>query len=169
MFFRTDKLLTALPKPRHPSADAASAVQELMGGKAGEMSTLMNYFFQSMNYRGRETKAMRPYYQLISNIVAEEWGHVELVGSAINLLLTGSVPRGGRRATPTPEMPGPRRPRSHRGGGAGGRRGLLRSMVYRFLSAVVAAGAFSQVPSSASTSFKTSRPGVTVTGIPLSA
>ena len=50
-----------------------------MGGKAGEMSTLMNYFFQSCNFRGRDE--YRPYYELVSNIAAEEWGHVELVAT----------------------------------------------------------------------------------------
>ncbi len=92
MIFRTDKLLTALPKPKNPSANAAAAVQELMGGKAGELSTLMNYFFQTINFRDRDK--YRPYYEMVANIAAEEWGHVELVASAINLLLTGSVPRG---------------------------------------------------------------------------
>ena len=92
MIFRADKLLTELPRPKHPSADAAAAVQELMGGKAGELSTLMNYFFQTINFRDRD--AHRPYYELVANIAAEEWGHVELVASAINLLLTGTTTRG---------------------------------------------------------------------------
>jgi len=92
MIFRVDKLLTALPVPKHPSAEAAAAVQELMGGKAGEMSTLMNYFFQTINFRDRENYA--PYYKLVGNIAAEEWGHVELVASAINLLLSGTTTRG---------------------------------------------------------------------------
>ena len=92
MIFRADKLQTALPIPKHPSPQAAAAVQELMGGKAGEISTLMNYFFQSCNFRGRDQ--YRPYYELVSNIAAEEWGHVELVAYAINLILTGSTTRG---------------------------------------------------------------------------
>jgi len=92
MIFRVDKLLTALPVPKHPSKEAAAAVQELMGGKAGEMSTLMNYFFQTINFRDRDHH--RPYYDLVANIAGEEWGHVELVASAINLLLSGTMPRG---------------------------------------------------------------------------
>jgi len=92
VIFRADKLLTELPTPKHPSANAAAAVQELMGGKAGELSTLMNYFFQTINFRDRDS--YRPYYELIANIAAEEWGHVELVASAINLLLTGTTTRG---------------------------------------------------------------------------
>src|SRR3954451_18493547 len=92
MILRVDKLLTALPVPSNPSPAAAAAVQEVMGGKTGELSTLMNYLFQSNNFRGRE--AYRPYYDLIANIAAEEWGHVELVSHTINLLLTGATTRG---------------------------------------------------------------------------
>lgn len=92
MIFRADLLQTELPIPKHPSPAAAAAVQELMGGKAGEMSTLMNYFFQTVNFRGREE--YRPFYDLVSNIAAEEWGHVELVAYAINLINTGATTRG---------------------------------------------------------------------------
>src|SRR3954452_9737365 len=97
MIFRADKLLTELPIPKHPSPEAAAAVQELMGGKAGELSTLLNYFYQSCNFRGRDE--YRPYYELISNIAAEEWGHVELVAYAINLILTGTTTRGSDPAS----------------------------------------------------------------------
>jgi Mn-containing catalase len=103
--FRATKLLTELPKPKHPDANAAAAVQELMGGKAGEMSTLMNYFFQTINFRDRDN--YQPYYQSVANIAAEEWGHVELVASAINLLLTGTTTRGHRpEAKPLEDVPG---------------------------------------------------------------
>ena len=37
---------------------------------------------------------MRPFYDLIANIAAEEFGHIELVSYAINLLLTGTTERG---------------------------------------------------------------------------
>src|SRR4029450_2202243 len=37
---------------------------------------------------------MRPFYDLIANIAAEEFGHIELVSYAINLLLTGTTDRG---------------------------------------------------------------------------
>jgi Mn-containing catalase len=93
MILRVDKLLTEIPVPSNPSPASAAAVQEVMGGKTGELSTLMNYLFQSNNFRGRE--AYRPYYDLVANIAAEEWGHVELVSHTINLLLTGATPRKG--------------------------------------------------------------------------
>jgi Mn-containing catalase len=92
MILRIDQIQTELPRAKQPSPDAASAVQELLGGKFGEMSTLMNYTLQSFNFRGRAE--YRPFYDLIANIAAEEFGHIELVAYAINLLLTGSTPRG---------------------------------------------------------------------------
>jgi Mn-containing catalase len=92
MILRLDRLMTDLPKAKEPSPNAAAAVQELLGGKFGEMSTLMNYTFQSFNFRGRAE--LRPFYDLIANIAAEEYGHIELVAYAINLLLTGATPRG---------------------------------------------------------------------------
>jgi Mn-containing catalase len=74
---RFDKLQTELPHPKHPSPNSAAAVQELLGGKFGEMSTFMNYTYQSFNFRGRSK--MRPFYDLVANIAAEEFGHIELV------------------------------------------------------------------------------------------
>jgi Mn-containing catalase len=92
MILRMDKLAIELPMPDHPSPNSASAVQELLGGKFGEMSTLMNYTFQSFNFRGRAK--LRPFYDLIANIAAEEFGHIELVSYTINMLLTGTTKRG---------------------------------------------------------------------------
>src|SRR5688500_18332391 len=92
MMLRIDRLAIELPVPKHPSPNSASAIQELLGGKFGEMSTLMNYTFQSFNFRGR--KQFRPFYDLIANIAAEEYGHIELVSYTINLLLTGTTTRG---------------------------------------------------------------------------
>ena len=96
MILRLDRMLTDLPPTENASPNAAAAVQELLGGKFGEMSTLMNYTFQSFNFRGRAEQ--RPFYDLIANIAAEEYAHVELVAYAINLLLTGVTPREGNPA-----------------------------------------------------------------------
>jgi len=92
MILRMDKLLIDLPEPKAPSPNSAAAVQELMGGRFGEISTLMNYTFQSFNFRGRDK--MRPFYDLVANIATEEYGHIELVAYTINLLLSGSTKRG---------------------------------------------------------------------------
>ena len=94
MVYRFDQITVNLPAPNGPNANAAAAIQELLGGKFGEMSTLMNYTFQSFNFRGRSK--YRPFYDLISNIAAEEYSHLEAVTCAINLLLTGTTERVDR-------------------------------------------------------------------------
>jgi Mn-containing catalase len=48
----------------------------------------MNYTFQSFNFRYRQ--GARPFYDLIANIAAEEYGHIELVAATINTMLTGA-------------------------------------------------------------------------------
>src|SRR4051812_11114384 len=90
MILRIDRLGTELPPPSDPDPAGAAAVQELMGGRYGEMSTLMNYTFQSFNFRNRQ--GARPFYDLLCNIAAEEYGHIELVAAAINTMLTGASP-----------------------------------------------------------------------------
>ncbi|MBC6607259.1 manganese catalase family protein [Hymenobacter sp. BT188] len=92
MILRYDRLAIELPKPKNPSPNDAAAVQELLGGKFGEMSTLMNYTFQSFNFRGRDR--LRPFYDLTCSIAAEEYSHIEALSYAINLLLTGTTVRG---------------------------------------------------------------------------
>jgi Mn-containing catalase len=100
MILRIDRLQTELPPPSDPDPNGASAVQELMGGKFGEMSTLMNYMFQSFNFRNRQ--GARPFFDLIANIAAEEFGHVELVAATINTMLTGASPSGNGKPPAAP-------------------------------------------------------------------
>lgn len=97
MILKIDRLPVELPVPENPSPNDAAAVQELLGGKFGEMSTLMNYTFQSFNFRGRTR--LRPFYDLICSIGGEEYGHIELVTYTINMLLTGTTKRGTRPET----------------------------------------------------------------------
>jgi Mn-containing catalase len=87
MILRYDRLGIEIP-PGDPDPTGAMAVQELMGGRFGEMSTLMNYTFQSFGFRGRTE--LRPFYDLIANIAAEEYGHIEVVGATIGAMLTGT-------------------------------------------------------------------------------
>ena len=98
MFLRVDKLQIELPKPKEGDPNAASAVQELLGGRFGEMSTLMNYMYQSFNFR--EKKKLKPDYDLIANISAEELGHIELVSATVNALLEKAAPKKPPRETP---------------------------------------------------------------------
>src|SRR3954447_5525655 len=88
MILRVDRIQTEMPPPSTPDPAGAGVVQELMGGKFGEMSTFMNYTIQSFNFRARQQA--RPFYDLVANIAAEEFGHVELVAAAINTMLTGA-------------------------------------------------------------------------------
>jgi Mn-containing catalase len=89
MIMRIDRLQVELPAPSDPDPEAAAHVQELLGGRFGEMSTLMNYTFQSFNFRGRAK--VKPFYELIANIATEEYGHIELVSAVINGLLSGAA------------------------------------------------------------------------------
>ena len=87
MFLRIDRLQTELPAPKKADPNAAAALQELLGGKYGEMSTLGNYLFQSFNFRSKSK--LKPFYSLVANITAEEIGHVELVSNGVALLNNG--------------------------------------------------------------------------------
>ena len=98
MFKRVNRLPIQLPQPEHPDPNAAAAVQELLGGRFGEMSTLNNYMFQSFAFRNKEK--LKPYYHLVASITAEEVGHVELVANTINMMLTGSTQPADPDATP---------------------------------------------------------------------
>jgi Mn-containing catalase len=98
MILRIDRLQMELPPPSTPDPAGAAVVQELMGGKFGEMSTFMNYTFQSFNFRLRQ--GARPFYDLVANIAAEEFAHIELVATAINTMLTGAGEKG---ALPDPD------------------------------------------------------------------
>jgi len=92
MFMRIDKLQAELPAPKRKDPNAAAALQELLGGKYGEMSTLGNYMFQSFNFRSK-TK-LRPFYSLVAAITAEELGHVELVSNGVAMLNNGPDSEG---------------------------------------------------------------------------
>lgn len=88
MFLRIDRLQVEMPLPKDPDPAAAAVVNELMGGRFGEMTTLNTYMYQSFNFRMRDK--LRPFYALIANIATEELGHIELVGAAVNGLLYGA-------------------------------------------------------------------------------
>jgi Mn-containing catalase len=96
MIMRIDRLQTEMPPPSDPDPEGAKGVQELMGGRFGEMTTLMTYTTQSFNFRAKQ-KA-RPFFDLIANIAAEEYGHIELVATAINTMLTGASPTDDGKA-----------------------------------------------------------------------
>ena len=96
MFLRVDKLQVELPAPKRQDPNAGAALQELLGGKYGEMSTLGNYMFQSFNFRSKSK--LRPFYSLVASITAEELGHVELVSNGVAMLNNGPDVPGGDEA-----------------------------------------------------------------------
>ncbi|AFC29640.1 Catalase [Paenibacillus mucilaginosus 3016] len=85
MFFYTEALINEIV-PDQPDPSAAKAMQEILGGHYGEMRTMMQFSFQSANFRGPATQ----YRDLIRGIFLEEISHVELVQTTINKLLDGS-------------------------------------------------------------------------------
>jgi len=88
--------------PDEPDPAAANALQEGLGGQFGEMRTMMQYLFQSFNFRGPTAK---PYRDLLHGIGTEEIGHVELIGTTIARLTDGS-PRYTGKATKPVDEPG---------------------------------------------------------------
>lgn len=116
MILRYDRLGIEIP-PGDPDATGAMAVQELMGGRFGEMSTFMNYTYQSFNFRNRQ--GARPFYDLLASIAAEEFGHIELVSAAINTMLTGAADGAPGKAGALKDVKGTRNTQHFIAGGAG--------------------------------------------------
>lgn len=85
MYYYKEELLNQIV-PDQPDPAAAKVLQEILGGHYGEMRTMMQYFFQSSNFRGKETQ----FRDLLRGIFLEEIAHVELVQNTINQLLNGS-------------------------------------------------------------------------------
>lgn len=103
MFFYNEQLINEIV-PDRPDPEAAKALQEILGGHFGEMRTMMQFFFQSANFRGDG----KPYRDLIRGVFVEEISHVELVMTTINRLLerSGMAPETGNGTTPLSEALG---------------------------------------------------------------
>ncbi|MEE4570722.1 manganese catalase family protein [Paenibacillus polymyxa] len=85
MYFYKEDLINLIV-PDKPDPAAAKVIQEVLGGRFGEMRTMMQFFFQSNNFRGNAVQ----YRDLIRGVFLEELSHVELVQHTINQLLTDS-------------------------------------------------------------------------------
>lgn len=91
MYFYKEDLINVIV-PDRPDPAAAKVIQETLGGQFGEMRTMMQYSFQSANFRGKDKK----YRDLIRGVFLEEISHVELVQTTINQLLNDSgYPKAG--------------------------------------------------------------------------
>lgn len=85
MYYFKEGLINII-EPDKPDPAAAKVLQEALGGQFGEMRTMMQYFFQSSNFRGKE----KQYRDLLKGVFLEEIAHVELVQTTINQLLNGA-------------------------------------------------------------------------------
>src|SRR5688500_8699863 len=100
MYLHTQLLINEI-LPDEPDPAAANALQEGLGGQFGEMRTMMQYLFQSMNFRGDATA--KPYKDLLQGVGTEEISHVELIGTTIARLLDGSPAYQGKKTDPVDE------------------------------------------------------------------
>ncbi|CAI6082265.1 manganese catalase family protein [Cohnella sp. JJ-181] len=82
MYYYKEELINMI-KPDKPDPSAAKVLQETLGGRFGEMRTMMQFFFQSSNFRGKD----KQYRDLLRGVFLEEIAHVELVQNTINQLL----------------------------------------------------------------------------------
>lgn len=99
MYFHVQEFINEIAQD-DPDPAAANALQEGLGGQFGEMRTMMQYLFQSINFRGPDGK---PYKDLIQGIGTEEISHVELIGTTISRLLDGSPQYQGKPTDPVDE------------------------------------------------------------------
>jgi len=102
VYLHTQQLINEI-LPDEPDPAAANALQEGLGGQFGEMRTMMQYLFQSINFRG--DAASKPYKDLLQGVGTEEISHVELIGTTIARLLDGSPAYKGRK-TDSVDQPG---------------------------------------------------------------
>ena len=96
MYFHVQRLINEIADDE-PNPAAANALQEGLGGQFGEMRTMMQYLFQSINFRG---PAAKPYRDLIQGVGTEEISHVELIGTTISRLLDGAPGYSGKPTEP---------------------------------------------------------------------
>lgn len=96
MFYHVQSLINPIVDDQ-PDPSAANALQEGLGGQFGEMRTMMQYLFQSFNFRGDGI----PYLDLIQGVGIEEISHVELITKTISRLLDGAPEyHGGKYNAP---------------------------------------------------------------------
>jgi len=92
MFYHVQSLINEIVADE-PDPSAANALQEGLGGQFGEMRTMMQYLFQSFNFRGDAV----PYLDLIQGVGIEEISHVELISKTIARLLDGAPEYHGKK------------------------------------------------------------------------
>ncbi|MBP1926669.1 Mn-containing catalase [Sedimentibacter acidaminivorans] len=79
MFFHDKKLLFEV-RVEKPNPNYAAMLQEQMGGPHGELKAALQYLSQSQRIKDQEIK------DLFLDIAAEEFSHLEMVATTVNLL-----------------------------------------------------------------------------------
>lgn len=72
---RKERYFLCIIKPDKPDPAAAKVLQEILDGHFGEMRTMMQYLFQSSNFRGKA----KQYRDLLRGVFLEGISHIELV------------------------------------------------------------------------------------------
>lgn len=84
MFYHSKELQFTV-RVSQPDAQFANLLLEQFGGPNGELKAAMQYFVQAFAVR----QAFPKHYDLLMDIATEEFGHLEIVGATIQLLLNG--------------------------------------------------------------------------------
>lgn len=78
--YKHDKQLLAMVRVEKPNPNYAAMLQEQLGGPQGELKAAMQYISQSFRIKDPAIK------DIFMDIAAEELSHMEMVGTAINML-----------------------------------------------------------------------------------
>jgi Mn-containing catalase len=100
MFYHK-KRLQYFTKPERPDPVYAKKIQELIGGPFGEMTVMMQYFFQGWNCRGPAK-----YKDMMLDIATEEIGHIEMLATMIAHLLEKAPVEQQEKAVKDPIVQG---------------------------------------------------------------
>src|ERR1700753_2211706 len=93
MMFTINKKLQYPVRVDRPDPVYARQLQELLGGKYGEMTVMIQYLFQGWGMRGDggDPRLIRVKDMLLET-GTEEIAHVEMLSTCIALLLNGASP-----------------------------------------------------------------------------
>lgn len=92
MFFHSKRLQYRVRVDR-PDPVYARHLQELIGGKFGEMTVMTQYLFQGWNLRGDlDDERLRRLKDMLLDTGTEEIAHVEMLATCVAMLLEGSSP-----------------------------------------------------------------------------
>ena len=86
MFLSVKRLPHPIPTSDKPDPEGLKLYKKDLAVNL-ENATVMQYFFQNMNFRGDA----KQYQDLLRSIATEEMGHVEQVANTINMLLEGAT------------------------------------------------------------------------------